>query len=169
MPPPQQAPSPPPPMLGEGLAGDDPGSSEQPFIAETTSPQHWGDAQPLAAKQGGAAARPCRPLLPNLTPPPPLRDFLRKQRQNNRRRGGARPRGFPGHPIGSGLKRPTRNARLPSPPATKRRPCCGAILRPSLIIRLSHNAHPFYRHLRHGNGERGFDDACPGPHRDRKR
>ncbi|MCE7934787.1 MAG: hypothetical protein DYG96_09360 [Chlorobi bacterium CHB2] len=48
-------PSPPPPMLGEGLAANAPHSREQRIFLTTISPQHWGDAKPLAAKQGGAS------------------------------------------------------------------------------------------------------------------
>lgn len=31
------------------------------------------------------------------------------------------------------------------------------------------HAHSFHRHLRNGDGERGVDDPCDGPHRYRKR
>ncbi|MCE7933781.1 MAG: hypothetical protein DYG96_04220 [Chlorobi bacterium CHB2] len=51
-------------MLGEGLAEDDPNNSEQRIFLEPISPQHWGDASSVRAKQGGAAARYFHPLLP---------------------------------------------------------------------------------------------------------
>ncbi|MBK8911211.1 MAG: hypothetical protein IPM61_07750 [Chlorobi bacterium] len=44
---------PPPPMLGEGLATDDPNNSEQPIFLKIFSPQHWGNASPLAAVAEG--------------------------------------------------------------------------------------------------------------------
>ncbi|MCE7935122.1 MAG: hypothetical protein DYG96_11100 [Chlorobi bacterium CHB2] len=43
------------PNSGEGLETDDPNNSEQPIFLEIISHQHWGDAKPLATKQGGVA------------------------------------------------------------------------------------------------------------------